>query len=430
MELFDPRLMRLLTFLTRRQAWMSHREVAKALRIDGEPVTSRTVHRWFVFLRETASFVYYPYPRANLLGLQDVVVTVRGLRQPEVLSVLPFGASFGIEVGMADGIPFASQGYWVPGTAMEAFQEYWRAARDLGLLDEVDVFQSRNTHFVYSPFESLIGPDGNTGLHGPVDNSHFESLLRAQLRRPFEVEVGDPIARAPLVVPIVLEHLWAHYSSRQVWQAIRGKWDAPIRAYGPALARNVDRPGAALRIVQEQWAAILRHFNEVFVQPRVFFDWTRLRNTMFLSFVLQPGSVEGMIDAAIRASERALYTSFKPGAGDEARCMITCLAPSDQLVPLLQVVRDHHRGREAPVVSVQDKTATAELFQKTFCRVDWRLFDPSALGWRFHRHQYAETLKRLRPEAPLTPSPRGRARSRGSQSPGRNRRPRGGPGAP
>ena len=395
MDPFDPRLMKLLTFLTRHQAWMSHRDVAKNLRFDGQSVTARTVHRWFVFLREHASFVYYPYPRANLLGLQDVVVTVRGLRRPELLSVLPFGASFGVEVGMADGLPFVSQGYWVPGTAMEDFQEYWRVARDLGLVDEVDVFQSRNTFFVYSPFESLVTPEGAASLHGPADNGYFESLLRAQLRRPFEVKVGDAIREAPLVIPIVLEHIWAHYSSRQVWQAIREKGDAPIRAYGPALARTLEHPGAALQLVQHQWAAILRNFNEVFVQPRVFFDWTRLRNATFLSFVLKPGSVEGMVEAAIRASERAIYTSFKPGAGYEPRCMITCLAPSDQLVPLLQVVGEHHRGREPPVVSVQDEKATFDLFQKAFCRVDWRLFDPATVSWRFDGERYLKTLKAI-----------------------------------
>jgi len=399
MEPFNPRLMKVLTFLTRHQAWMSHRDVAKILRPDGQPVTARTVHRWFVLLRETASFVYYPYPRANLLGLQDVVVTARGLRRPEVLNVLPFGASFGVEVGMADGVPFVSQGYWVPGTAMEDFQEYWRVARDLGLVDEVDVFQSRNTYFVYSPFESFITAEGHASLHGPVDNGYFESLLKAQLRRPFEVKVGDPIARAPLVIPIVLEHIWAHSSSRQVWQAIREKGEAPIRAYGPALARTVDRPGAALRLVQEQWTAILHNFNEVFVQPRVFFDWTRLRNAMFLSFVLKPGSVEGMIEAAIRASEKAIYTSFKPGAGHEPRCMITCLAPNNQLVPLLEVVRGHHRGRDPPLVSVQDEKATFELFQKAFCRVDWRLFDPVSASWRFDGDGYVERLKGLRPSS-------------------------------
>ena len=129
----------------------------------------------------------------------------------------------------------------------------------------------------------------------------------------------------------------------------------------------------------------------------MFFDWTRLRNVMFLSFVIKPGSVEGMIEAAVRASKRAIYTSFKPGAGYEPRCMITCLAPNDQIVPLLAVVREHHRGREPPVVSVQDCEATVAMFSPTFCKVDWRLFDPGTLSWEFYGEKYLEALKDLKP---------------------------------
>ncbi len=396
MELFDPRLMRLLTFITRHQAWLSHKEVAKSFRLDGRPLTSRTIHRWFVFLRENGSFVYYPYPKANVLGLQDVLVRIHGLKNPEILSLLPFGASFQVEVGMADGVPFVNQGYWVPGNAMEAFQDYWRTARDLGLLTEVDLFQSRNTHFIYSQFESLTTPDGAASLHGPVDNRHFESLLKLHLKGQFEVKVGDVIVKSPLIVPIVLEHIWTHYSSRHVWQAIREKGEAPIKAYGRALARVYDRPGAALRLVQQQWAAVLRDFNKTFSQPRVFFDWTGLKNAMFLSFMIKPGAIERMIEAAVRLSQKAIYTSFKPGVGYEERCLVTCFAPNDQLVPLMETVRECHRDREPPIMAVQDQNGTFELFQKAFCRVDWRLFDPATLTWTFDGENYVERLKKLK----------------------------------
>ena len=68
----------------------------------------------------------------------------------------------------------------------------------------------------------------------------------------------------------------------------------------------------------------------------------------------------------------------------------------DQQVPVLRVVNEYHCGREPPTTtSVQDRETTAAMFSPTFCKVDWRLFDPSALAWRFHGAAYEGALKRL-----------------------------------
>ncbi len=389
--------MKLLTFLTRRQAWMSPLDVSRSFRLDDRTVTSRTVHRWFLFLRQTGGFVYYPYPKASTLGLQDVLVRVRGAHNPAVFGILPFGSSFNVEVLLPDGRPFVSQGYWVPGSAVDAFQEYWRAARDLGLIGDFELFQSRNTHFVYSPFHQTTTPDGSAALQGPVDNRHFEALLRRNLREPFDVQIGEPIARSPLVVPLVLEHVWAHFSSHGVWQAIRDRGEAAIRAYGKgSFARKIERPGAALRLLQQQWSGLLKDFDAVFLQPRVFFNLYALRNLTVISFLVRPGPVERMVEAAVRASERSIITTLNPGVGYEERCLISCFAPSDQMVPLLELIGEHHRDLEPPTVAVQDMKATFALFQPAYCKVDWRLFDPVALSWRFHGEEYVERLKGLK----------------------------------
>ena len=48
------------------------------------------------------------------------------------------------------------------------------------------------------------------------------------------------------------------------------------------------------------------------------------------------------------------------------------------------------------VAAVQDQKCTFELFQKAFCRVDWRLFDPATLTWRFDGEDYVEKLKKAK----------------------------------
>jgi len=396
-DLFDPRLLQLLYYLTRRQAWLSPHEIAKEFRVDGSPFTARTIHRWFQFLREKGSFVYYPYPRANVLGLQDVLVRIRGLRNPAILGILPFAASFNVELGLQDSTPFVSQGYWVPVPFMAEFQEYWRAARDLGLLASVEIFRSRNMHFIYSPFHEFITASGVAEFHGPADNRYFEILLKRHLKEAFEVRIGDRIAKAPLTIPVAVEHIWSHCSSRQVWQEIRATGEASIRHFAKGrYARAFDRPGAALRLLQQQWTTLVQHYDEVFLQPRVFFDWTVVKNAIWVSIMLEPGTIEKFVDTAIRVSQRSIVTQLRPGAEFENRAHLLCFAPSDQLLPILKEVREHHFGHEPPFAALMDKQATLDLFQPTFCKLDWRLFDPDALAWQFDGDAYLTRLKSLR----------------------------------
>lgn len=397
MRLFDKRLMKLLTFLTRKQGWLSPLEISKSFTLDGRRVGVRTLHRWLSFLREEGGLVYYPYPKANKLGLQDVLVRIYGLRIPEMLSILPFGSSFSVEVSLVDCVPFVSQGYWVPGSAITEFEEFWRAARDKGLLERFEVFWTRNTHFIFSPFHMVTREDGKAELAGSVDNGHFEALIRRNLREGFEVKVAGKIADSPLLIPIVVEHIWEHFSSRQVWRAIRAKGVDYLRAYTKGrFSKALERPGSALRLLQQQWRTLLENFDEVFLQPRVFFDWPSLTNSTFLTLLMRGRPLKEGVKAAIHASERSIVTSLKPGIGAEGKSQISCFLPTDQILPILRLARRYHRGPEPLTLSIQDREATLELFQPAFCKLDWRLFDPNDLSWRFDFDGYLERLGNLK----------------------------------
>ncbi|MFQ5911525.1 MAG: hypothetical protein ACE5IJ_12530, partial [Thermoplasmata archaeon] len=230
MHLFSPRILQLLSFLTRKQAWLSPPEIAESFRLDGDPVSVMTIYRWFSLLREQVGLTYFPYPRMNHLDLADVYVRMRSPRSPSILAGIPFGHSFLVEVGL-DGHPFLSQGYWVPGSEFNAFEEYWKTAKDLDLVEEVEALPARNTHFIFSPFHDVMREDGSARIEGDLDNKHFENLVRRHLKEPFEVRLSERIASAPIMIPLLSEHLWRHCSSRQVWQSIRAKGEEEIVKY-------------------------------------------------------------------------------------------------------------------------------------------------------------------------------------------------------
>jgi len=386
--------MQLMTSLTRRQGWLSAGEISEGLRGKGNRATARTVRRWFSFLREAGGFVYYPYPKANLLGLQDVLVWAREVKDPRIFGLLPFGASFNVEVDLATPGRVVSQGYWIPAEAMKAFRAFWRTAEDLGLASKVEIFPARNTHYFYSPFEDIVRPDGFAVFDHPADNRHFADLARRNLRGPFEVKLGERYASSPLIIPIVVEHIWEHISSRQVWEAIREKGEASIQRYAHGrLARKFDRPGVGLHLLQQEWSALLEDFDTHFLQPRVFFNWPLLRGAQFVSIVLRAGGTERMIEAALAVSRFSLSTALKPGVEPEERCHLLCFVPSDQILSIVRVAREFHKGPGTPMISLQDREATLDLFESHFCRVDWRQFDPETLRWNF---PVAQALKALR----------------------------------
>ena len=396
LRVLKPRILKLLTFLTRKQAWLSPPEIARSFRLDGEPVSERTLFRWFALLEEELGLAYFPYPRVNLIGLADVHVNIQGLRSPAVLSSLPWAYSFWVEVGL-DGRPFLSQDYWIPGPALRTFQDYWTAAKDLGLVAAADILPVRNTHFLFSPFHEVVREDGLVDFREEVDNEYFARLLGTHLREPYEVRVGERIAASPLVVPLVLEHLWRHCSSRQVWEAIRAKGVTNIlkQTRGPQ-AKAMRSEGSALRLLQGQWAGLLRHFREVFLQPVVFWPPGMLRNVALVSFALRADSDDRVVDLARRVSEQSVVTAVMPEAGPGAHCQMWCNPPSDRLPSVLRLLGEYHRGARPPTVGVVDLRATRRAMQPTFCAFDWRSFDIESFAWRFEGEVYVERLKGLK----------------------------------
>jgi hypothetical protein len=393
--------MRLLSFLTRRQAWLSPTEISKEFNLNGSRISARTIHRWFSVLREKGGLVYYPYPRANVLGLADVLVTVHGLRDPRVLGIIPFAAYFTAEISLDKGEPLVRQGYWVPGNAIEEFREFWRTARDLALLRDFELYSSRNTHFIFSRFEDMITQDGSAIWNGPSDNSYFKTQIQKDLREPFQVKLGEPMTDAPLVIPMVVEHIWGYYSSRQVWEAIGQKDLSHVWKYANGLrSRDLRKPGAALHLLQNQWDRLLKRFDEVFVQPRVFFDWPQLKNSTFFTVMMQANSPDAMLDMALQMSERSIVTALKPSIELDGGCHVSCFLPSDQLASVARIVGEYHTGQTPPTFAIQDRAKTLELFQPQYCKLDWSCFEPSNLSWTFNGDQYIESLKKFNPTLP------------------------------
>ncbi|HLF06062.1 MAG TPA: hypothetical protein VI893_02615 [Thermoplasmata archaeon] len=397
---FDPRILKLLTFLTRKQAWLSPPEVARAFRPDGRAVSVMTLYRWFAMLEDRAGFSYFPYPRMNELDLADVYVRIRGPRTPVVLGVVPFGHSFLAEVGL-DGRPFLSQEFWIPGPGRKAFEEYWKTAVDLHLVEQADLIALRNPHYVFSPFHETIREDGWVEISSRVDNDHFERLLRQRLREPHEVRLSPRIAAAPLIIPIVLEHLWRHWSSKRVWDAVRAKRASDVRAFAKGRgSKSLSKPGAALQVLQREWREFLERFDDFFLQPVVLVPPGLLLNCQTLSFSLRPGGTERVLELAMRASRYSLTTAVMPETGPNGGCRIWCNAPSSRLSGLLRLMHEYHQGRETPVFGVVDLDATGRLARPDFCGFDWRSFDPKTLRWRFDGESYVERLKGL-----VTPTP-------------------------
>src|SRR5437879_8132445 len=157
------------------------------------------------------------------------------------------------------------------------------------------------------------------------------------------------MAEAPLTIPMVVEHIWGYYSSRQVWEAIGKKDLSQVWKYAKGLRpRDLRKPGAALHLLQDQWDHLLQNFDEVFVQPRVFFDWPILRNSAFFTVMMQASSIDAMLDAVLRMSERAIVTALKPGVTVDGTRHVSCFLPADRFARVLKLLVRWHFGLSIP----------------------------------------------------------------------------------
>ncbi len=355
-----------------------------------------TIYRWFSLLREQVGLTYFPYPRMNLLDLADVYVRIQSPRSPAILSGIPFGHTFLAEVGL-DGRPFLSQGYWVPGPQLGIFGEYWKIAKDRNLVEDYEILHAKNTHFVFSPFHDIIREDGMALITREIDNKHFEDLIRRHLKEPFEVRLEDRMAGAPILIPLLTEHLWRHCSSRQVWQSIRAKGEEELAIYVKgAMKKSLKKSGAVLRLLQKNWRELMREFDHIFLQPVVFVPPGLIGNCPLISFRVRCGSVERMLEMTMRVSEKSVMTALMPDVVQEGKCRVWCNLPSEQLPTILRLMREYNRKSEPPVFGIIDVRATRELAQPEFCGFDWRSFDPEGLSWRFEGEEYVERLKGIK----------------------------------
>ncbi len=290
--------------------------------------------------------------------------------------------------------PFISQSYWIPGPELKSFHEYWATAKDLDLVQGAEVLPLRNTQFISSPFDEMIQEDGNVEIPENVDNECFVDLLRQNLHGDYEVRIGERIAASPLVVPLVLEHLWRHCSSNHVWQAIRAKGDAySLKHAKPSVKRRMKKKGVALELLRGQWNVLLQHFDEVFMQPVVFWPLGLLRNCTLVSFTSQVGSDEAMIDLALKISQRSVVTTLMPGTEADGACRIWCNPPSDRIPEIMRLIGEYHSGPSPPSFGIVDLKATRQTSRPAFCGFDWQTFDASDLSWQFSGEDYIEKLK-------------------------------------
>jgi hypothetical protein len=67
------------------------------------------------------------------------------------------------------------------------------------------------------------------------------------------------------------------------------------------------------------------------------------------------------------------------------------------MAAVVRIVGESHSGATPPLIAIQDRAATLQLFQPNFCKLNWSCFEPSGLAWTFDGPDYIERLKGLEP---------------------------------
>ncbi len=394
---YDPRLLEMMYQLTKHQKFMTPKEIASTITVQGKKVSERTVKRWFKWLKKNYYFTYHPGVRFNHLDLVSVWVFLHQVTNANLLDIIPYKVyvMHGLDFHKSKSCFFVR--YFVPKKHLSDFRKFWKSARQKKLLDKYELFLSKQSSYIYSPFDSIVARDGNLVFPNTVNNSYFLNLFNEFQK--FEVKLHPSIAQNPLIVPIVIEHFKDHTSSKAIWKRLKNKcgekaWDY-IR---PRKFSNKKRDGVAINFIQKT----LKEFNE---NSDVFFNQMNVAYGPFyarennLNFVLtlRLKNKQRLLKFLEDLSEKTLYTLVSPHYKDTQKILVDFITNNGKIYDIIENIL-HKYAAKFNLVSINYSKSAPYWEGSAWLKLKYHeLFDPKETAWRFETKEYLSQLKLLSP---------------------------------
>ncbi len=392
---FDDKLLKFIYLLTREQSYLNSIDASSHLSKFKFRVTDRTIRRWINFLK-TKGFQYFPSPKYDSLGLDYSVVILFGVRDEKIFDIIPYDMYID-KVMSFSRYEHAFVGYYtIPFGNEGRFSKFWKRAKELGIIDDYILMNSKAATFLFSPFHKII-KNGIITFDEITekDNEYFIRLLEKNINYIPAKEIHPAVRKNPFLVPVMLEYYRKHISSIGVWREIKRKLGNKVWTnYLDKFNKN-PTDGRGVFAVQQ----ILRQLknNPDFVQQiRVIYDMVYTAHNISMVYVyMKLKHLEDVVSLTRKLSKSAVHMNISlPKDNSQKEVLIYIVTNNKHIVNIMGTCLEFARSK--PQVFINDFNYSKKFWTEERFGLDYpKLFDPLSCKWRYNHNAYMKKLEKL-----------------------------------
>ena len=397
-SMYSKDILKLIYHLTTNQKMMTPSEVEKHTKDKFLDVSSRTLLRWFKYLKEQEandySFDYYPYINFNAFGLISVIVIFSEPISEAVLKIIPhLQGSFVGRNNLFKKQYLAS--YLIPPEKLEDFELILKKIKSKKLVKEYFLLKADKVTNIYSPFHEIFDENGELNFNKSIDNTYFIENIKVKKR---EIKMLDFIKKEPFIIPIVFEQFRESFSSQRVWIEIyKHLKENAWKFIGNSKIKYKQNPDQAIKYIQTLNKKLQNRFNDIFDQVRVYYKpfFSQKNNlSAYIKLKLNSNNIEELRKLSDKISCHAIETIIYPSREFEKDCRVIIFVISSfiEIYEILKIAKNYQNFEYL----IEDKKEIWKVWNRDFMKFKyWEVFDIEKKEWIFDTEKYLKNIEVL-----------------------------------
>ncbi len=394
---YSNHFMKLVYYLTTKQKMMTPNEVQRHVEDKFEGVSSRTILRWYRFLKEQEendySFDYYPYIDFNALGLSAFLVIFDSNKNEEILRLIPH-CCYGF-IGRNNNFEKRLMGtYLIPPKNLSDFQEVLEEMKKQKLINNYYFLEQGGRFNIYNEFHKIFDEEGNLDFNKKLNNDYF--VNRIEIKRK-NIEIIDEIKKEPFIIPVIFEKFRESWSSPRLWAEMEKNLGDKIWDYISNIKIHGNKnPDKAIKYIQTLQKKMQKNFDRFFEQTVIYykpFFSTRENTSVYLKMKLKDNSLNTLKKMSSELSKCVVETIIYPSKNFDKNQEVLVFAVSSfsQLFKLIKSAKKYDSKME---YLLADPDEIWKVWKREYMKFDyWKLFDVKNKKWIFNKEEYIKKIK-------------------------------------
>ena len=401
---YDPKILEFLYFLVRNNRYMTFKEVSERFKLEknGKSFTYRTILRWAHELRKTRAFNYYPNIKASNFGLLPLFVYLKDLRNSDIVNIMPYKLymEYGTDLKTLKNAVFIE--YLIPPDYIEDFYEFWKKAKESGVIGDFVGFKVRSAVAFYPPFHLVVDSKGNLNFDIDFDITMYMKILEKSIEKDVNIGIHEEIQKNPMIVPVALSmDKEPHLSYRQLWRFVKKLTGNSIWDYLDTKKENFDKN-------EEACVGHIRRTVDSFIsnkdlvrQIRVSYDPFYEKN-LGTYLIIKPKDRESLLKISEIMAKRSILlvisSPYDMTTGSAIYYFVTNPVKTSEILEEIKDFIDRKyetisflRNHEKTIPFLMGATPDTPVSKVRY----WEVFDPVNVEWKYDHEKYMKELDRL-----------------------------------